>query len=159
MNQFQTCINNESESLSVVSNSLWPMDCTVHGILQARILEWVVVPFSRGSFQPRDWTQVSLIAGRFFTNWAIREAPGVLYGQVFNNRLKLLNNYQFFRFSSFLFVLLNWNCKPFTILKIVRSFLFLFFIFHGTKMSWIAYNSAEVLVFIIEGVRLSLWHP
>ena len=37
-----------------------PMDYTVHGILQARILEWVAVPFSRGSFQPRDQTQGSL---------------------------------------------------------------------------------------------------
>ena len=42
------------------------MDYTVHGILQARILEWVVIPFSRGSSQPRDQTQVSRIAGRFF---------------------------------------------------------------------------------------------
>ena len=41
---------------------------------QARTLEWVAVPFSRGSSQPRDWTQVSLIAGGFFTNWATREA-------------------------------------------------------------------------------------
>ena len=44
-----------------------PMDYTVHGILQARILEWVAFPFSRGSFQPRDRTQVSCIAGGFFT--------------------------------------------------------------------------------------------
>ena len=51
-----------------------PMDYTVHGILQARILEWVAFPFSRGSFQPRDQTQVSYIADRFFTNWANREA-------------------------------------------------------------------------------------
>ena len=43
------------------------MDYTVLGILQARILEWVAVPFSRGSSQPRDWTQVSHIAGGFFT--------------------------------------------------------------------------------------------
>jgi len=43
------------------------MDYTVHGILQARILEWVAVPFSRGS-QPRDRKQVSNIAGGFFTN-------------------------------------------------------------------------------------------
>ena len=50
-----------------------PMDCTVYGILQARMLEWVAVPFSRGSSQPRDWTQVSHIAGRFFTIWATRE--------------------------------------------------------------------------------------
>ena len=49
------------------------MDSTVHGILQARILEWVAFPFSRGSSQPRDWTQVFHIADRFFTNWAVRE--------------------------------------------------------------------------------------
>ena len=52
----------------------YPMDCIVYGILQARILEWVAVPFPRGSFQPRDWTQVSHIAGGFFTYWATREA-------------------------------------------------------------------------------------
>ena len=45
-----------------------PVDCTVHGILQARVLEWVAIPFSRGSSQPRNQTQVSCIAGRFFTN-------------------------------------------------------------------------------------------
>jgi len=44
------------------------MDYTVHGILQARILEWVAVPFSMGSPQPRDKTQVSHIAGGFFTS-------------------------------------------------------------------------------------------
>ena len=51
-----------------------PMDYTVHGILQAGILEWVTFLFSRGSSQPGDWTQVSCIAGRFFTSWATREA-------------------------------------------------------------------------------------
>ena len=51
-----------------------PMDYTVHGILQARILEWVAVPFPRGSSQPKDWTQVSCIAGRFFISWATRKA-------------------------------------------------------------------------------------
>ena len=56
-----------------------PMDCIVHvWILQARILEWVVFPFSRGSSQPRGQSQVSHIAGGFFTSWAIREA--LLYG-------------------------------------------------------------------------------
>ena len=50
------------------------MGYTVHGILQARILDWVTFPFSRGSSQPRDQTQVSRIAGRFFTSWATREA-------------------------------------------------------------------------------------
>ena len=45
-----------------------PMNCVVHGILQARILEWVAFPFSRGSSQPKDQTQVSRIAGGFFTS-------------------------------------------------------------------------------------------
>ena len=53
--------------------TLWdPMDYTVCGILQARILEWVAFLFSRGSSQPRDWTQVSCIAGGFFTSWATK---------------------------------------------------------------------------------------
>ena len=56
-----------------------PKDCSppgssVHGILQERILEWIVISFSRGSSQPRDGTQVSCTAGRFFTIWATREA-------------------------------------------------------------------------------------
>ena len=50
------------------------MNYAACGILQARILEWVAVPFSRGSSQPRDRTQVSHHAGRFFTIWATREA-------------------------------------------------------------------------------------
>ena len=49
------------------------LDSTVHEILQARTLEWVVIHFSRGSSWPRDWTQVSCIAGRFFTIWATRD--------------------------------------------------------------------------------------
>ena len=63
------------KSLSCVRPTLWDsMDYTVHGILQARILQKVAVPFSRGSFQPRDRTQVYRIAGGFFTSWATREA-------------------------------------------------------------------------------------
>ena len=56
-----------------------PMDYTVHGILQARILEWVACPFSRASSQHRDRTQVFHIAGRFFTSWATRGAPIYIY--------------------------------------------------------------------------------
>ena len=60
-----------------------PMECSlpgssVHGILQARILEWVAIPFSRGSSQPREWTWVSCTTGRFFTVWATREVPVLL---------------------------------------------------------------------------------
>ena len=63
---------------SVVSDSLWlyglysPPGSSAHGILQARILEWVTIPFFRGSSQHRDRTWVSYIAGRFFTDWATR---------------------------------------------------------------------------------------
>ena len=64
--QFCKCIS-ESVSCSVVSDSLWPKKCSppgssVWGILQATILEWVALSFSRGSSWPRDWTQVSWIA-------------------------------------------------------------------------------------------------
>ena len=66
-------------SRSVVSDSLQPVDCSppsssAHGILQARILEWVAISFSRGSSRPRDRTQVSHIAGRHFNLCATREA-------------------------------------------------------------------------------------
>ena len=57
-----------------MSDSCDAMDYTVHGILQARILEWIALPFARGSSQPRDRTQVSHIIGRFFTSWATSEA-------------------------------------------------------------------------------------
>ena len=56
----------ESESCSAVSDSD-PKDCTVHGILQARILELVAIPLSKDSSQPWDQTQVSRIAGGFFS--------------------------------------------------------------------------------------------
>ena len=61
------------KSLSCVWLFVHPMDYTVHGILQARILEWVAIPFSRGFSRSRNWTKVTCVAGRFFTNWNIRE--------------------------------------------------------------------------------------
>ena len=62
-----------------MSDSLWPhelyspTDSSVHGILQARILEWVAIPFSGESFQSKDQTGVSYITGRFFTVRVTRE--------------------------------------------------------------------------------------
>ena len=56
-----------------------PMDYTVHGILQARILKWVAVSFSRGSSQPRDQTQVSRTAGGFFNSWATYDLGTIIY--------------------------------------------------------------------------------
>ena len=55
-----------------------PMDYTIHGILQARILGWVAFPFSRGSSQPRDQTQVSHIAGEFFNQLSHQGSPRIL---------------------------------------------------------------------------------
>ena len=51
-----------------------PLGSSVRGILQARMLEWIAMPSSMESSQPRDWTQVSHIAGRFFNVWANKEA-------------------------------------------------------------------------------------
>ena len=65
-----------------------PVDCSlsgssVHGIFQARVLEWIAISFSRGSSRPRNRTRVSCIAGRRFTVWATREAPYSIEIQVF----------------------------------------------------------------------------
>ena len=64
-----------------------PMDCSppgssVHGILQARILESVAISFSRGSSQPRDWTRVSRIAGRRFILWATRDLNLIIFPRI-----------------------------------------------------------------------------
>ena len=70
-----------SESHSVLSDSLRPMDYTV----QARILEWVAFPFSRISSQPRDQTQISCIAGGFFTSWATGKPKNTGVGSLVEN--------------------------------------------------------------------------
>ena len=78
-----------SQLVSVLSAQLCPalcdlMDCSpsgasVHGVLQARIMKWVAILFSRGYSQPGDLSQFSCIAGRFFTVCATREALNGLY--------------------------------------------------------------------------------
>ena len=92
LNEMSNCINADISIPMCMLSSFshgWlfcnPMDCrppgsSVHGILQARILEWLAMPSSRGSSQPRDWIQVSWIAGGFFTVWATREAQEHFYG-------------------------------------------------------------------------------
>ena len=63
-----------SVSVPLLATPWSPSGLTVHGILQANILEWVAIPSSRGSSQPRHRSQASCIADRFFTVWATREA-------------------------------------------------------------------------------------
>ena len=78
-----------------------PPGSSTRGILQARILEWVAIPFSRGSTHLRDRTQVSRIVSRFFTVWATREA------------------------YSWYCILLHWPLRVFRIIKNYRNFLWL----------------------------------
>ena len=82
-NQMDVNVLRRAESESEVAQScptlFDPMDCSLpgsslHGILQARVLEWVAISFSRGSSRRRDWTWVSHIPGRCFKLWATREA-------------------------------------------------------------------------------------
>ena len=67
-------VESESEVTQLCQALCYPMDCSplgssIHGILQARVLEWGAIPFSRRSSPPRDWTRVSSIAGRCLTVW------------------------------------------------------------------------------------------
>ena len=57
-----------------------------HRISQARILEWIAIPFCRGSSWPRNWTQVSFIVSRLFTIWATREAPYLTWFSFMNDK-------------------------------------------------------------------------
>ena len=89
-------------SYSVMSDCN-PMDYnfpgfSVHGIFQARILEWVAICFSRGSSEPKDWTLVSWIAGRFFTTWPSGK-PHTLYS--FLNAIRYIFNYLILSFIPF----------------------------------------------------------
>ena len=60
-----------------------PVDYTIHGILQVRILERVAIPFSRGSSQPRNRNRVFCIAGWFFTSWATRESYTYIHTYIY----------------------------------------------------------------------------
>ena len=73
-----TDIESESEVAQLCPTPHSPMNCSlpsssVHGIFQARVLEWGAIAFFRGSSQLRDWTKVSRIVDRHFTVWATRE--------------------------------------------------------------------------------------
>ena len=96
-----------------------PMDYTVHAILQASILEWVAFPFSRGSSQPSDRTQVSPIEGGFFINWATNQLKYHLPFRVLSRSLdwKHLWPLFFHWMFSFLIVLI----AAYFILEFLRS--------------------------------------
>ena len=100
---FQTCWSVKVKVLvaQLCLTLFHPMDCSmpgssVHGISQAEILEWVAIPFSRGSSQPRDGIWVSWIVGRFFTIWATREAQSARKWKaiIFNDKNEVLTKLQ-----------------------------------------------------------------
>ena len=97
-------IESESEVAQSCLTLCDPMDCSIpgssiHGIFQARVLEWVAISFSRGSSRPRNWTQVSLIVGRCFTVWATREVQ--LIASQFHGWIRVQLPYRAISF---------WNC-------------------------------------------------
>ena len=100
----------------IVSDSCDPVDCSlpgssVHGISEARILEWVAISFSRVSSWPRNQTQVSCIAGRFFTNWAMREVLSCLQFDNWDAILKSMMHLHEVEMKKFIFHLLLKNSE------------------------------------------------
>ena len=105
---------------------------STHRILQARILEWVAISFSRGSSQPRDQTWVSCIAAKFFTVWATRQAPF----------LAIRNYYWKFPVHMSALVLLFWKLSPNPTPTLSYKFSF----------------SSKILVETYFSVLLTLWY-
>ena len=97
-----------------------PMNCSlpgssVHGIFQARILEWVAISFSRGSSQPRVQTWVSCIAGRFFTIWTTREGPPYYIKVKVTQSCLIICNPMDYTFCEILQArILEWKAFPFS---------------------------------------------
>ena len=93
-----------------------PPGSSVHGSLQARLLEMVAIPFSKGCSQPRDWTLIFCTAGRFFNIWATREAPLVIAStsDLHTNKRKVVFNIVFMHLHGFYVILhhlssLSWS--------------------------------------------------
>ena len=93
-----TYLKTESEAAQRCPALCDPMDCSplgssVHGILQVRILDWVAIPFSTGSSQPRHWTSISCTGGKLFTFWATREYIYIFFFRFFSiiGYYKILN--------------------------------------------------------------------
>ena len=86
------CVSPSVPSISLRPHGLYLPDSSVQGLLQARILEWVAISFSRASSWPRDRTRVSCVAGRFFTVWASREVHRRVNWDIFIHQHSLSPN-------------------------------------------------------------------
>ena len=112
-----------------------PKDCSlpgssVHGILQARILEWVAISSSRSSSQPRNPTQVSCIAGRFFTNWTMYSFS------VYSCHLFLIffASVESMLFLSFIVPIVAWNVPLVSLIFLMRSIGFSILLFSSISL-------------------------
>ena len=126
--------SSESEVTQSCPTLCNPMDCSlpgfsVHGIFQARVLEWDAISFSRGSSQPRDQTLVSCIASRRFTVWAMREVSPAQ------------SNYKWHFLHWALFSVLLWWGSGHDILPVSQSS------FSQIKNSWLGFFRITLLVF------------
>ena len=151
-----------SKSHSVVSESLQPHYLYSPWILQARILEWVAIPFSRGSSQPRDWTQVSRISSGFFTSSATREAlQSWLSGSILGTILWLVRTAEVKKWNEVAQSCLT-LCDPMDCILPGSS---VHEILHARILEWVAISFPRVssqsrdwtLVSRIEGRCLNLW--
>ena len=106
--------------LSRFSATLWTVaqQAPLSMILQARILEWVAISFSKRSSWPRDRTQVSCIAGKFFTNWATRESPDKIIGHcetISIHLAKVMSTHLNYKLALIKSIASDWTTKAFAI--------------------------------------------
>ena len=119
-----------------------PPVSSVHEIFQARIPDWIAIPFSTGSSQPRNWTRVSYTAGRFFTIWATREAHFYIIGIL---TYYFCGSFQFFNLTYYCFNI-SYILKIYEALEDFASMFKLYFktclSFHQTihKWKWLQHN-------------------
>ena len=167
------CSVGKSEPTLCNTTDCSPPGSSVYGILQARILEWLVILFSKGSSQPRDRTQISCIAGRFFTVWATREAPflsrcqsGGMFFQVIYLAFSLsvvlslstllslcaFKKKERNKNSLWLWTLLDksflqWQ-EPYLFMSFFNFLIFIFFCFHVfiTYISWVVDTAQERVI-------------
>ena len=151
MTTLPECSNKSENEVAQLCPTLCdPIDCSlpgssVHGIFQAKILEWVAISFSRISSQPRDWNWISRIVNRCFTIWATRE-PFILVGL----RTHLSTTEGFWLkvclfLSSFTVVFSNWFCKLYLISQTTHL--------HGVKKVIWAFQVALVVKNHLANVR------
>ena len=125
-------VKSESEVTQSCPTLCNPVDCSppgssIHGIFQARILEWVAISFSRGSSRPRDRTEVSRIAGRCFNLWATREALSwVIWAMYVILFLFLLLSYYLYLLKNFDDCPRVWNVDLYLIRICIQLILYFF---------------------------------